>query len=133
MLVVAMGMDTAAQRKKADKDTEDWRYELEAVDVGVTGTDLIKVWSYSRNPDIAVEQSKKNAVHGIVFRGFAGSGRITGKKALVTDPAVESSKADFFKEFFADGGSRRGAMRSTMYFSDSPPVARCWNSSHVTP
>lgn len=104
VLMVLASFDTSAQRRKADRDTEEWRYELEAVDVGVTGTDLIKVWSYSRNPDVAVEQAKKNAVHGIVFRGFAGSGRISGKKALVTDAAVEASKADYFKEFFADGG-----------------------------
>lgn len=97
-------MEVMAQRKKADRDTEEWRYEIEAVDVGASGTDLIKVWSYSRNPDVAIEQAKKNAIHGIVFRGFAGSGRISGKKALVTDPATETSKADFFKEFFADGG-----------------------------
>ncbi|MFM2146342.1 MAG: hypothetical protein RL732_1178 [Bacteroidota bacterium] len=104
LLLMILNLDSFAQRRKADRDTEEWRYEIEAVDVGVTGTDLIKVWSYSRNPDIAVEQAKKNAIHGIVFRGFAGSGRISGKKALVTDASIETAKADYFKDFFADGG-----------------------------
>lgn len=104
LFLLALNSASLAQRKKADRDTEDWRYEIEAVDVGVTGTDLIKVWSYSRNPDIAVEQAKKNAIHGIVFRGFAGAGRISGKKALVPDAATETAKADYFKDFFSDGG-----------------------------
>ena len=61
-----------SQKRKADKDTREWRYEIEAVRTGVTGTYLIKVWTYSKSPDVAIEQAKKNAVHGIIFRGFAG-------------------------------------------------------------
>ena len=101
-LILSSGLK--AQQRKADKDTENWRYEIEAVNVGSTGTDLIKVWSYSRNPDVAVEQAKKNAIHGIVFRGFAGSGRIQGKKALVTDQSLEKKHQTYFDEFFSDNG-----------------------------
>ena len=62
-------------KKKADKQTVAWRYELEAEGTGVQGTYQIKVWSYSRNVETATEQSKKNAVHGIIFKGINSKSR----------------------------------------------------------
>ncbi len=95
---------SAQARKKAEKDTKEWRYEIEGVQQGVSGTYLIKVWSYSKKRDVALEQAKKNAVHGIVFRGYAGTSRVSGQSPLVSNPNIEEEKADFFEAFFADGG-----------------------------
>ena len=50
---------SAQARKKAEKDTKEWRYEIEGVQQGVSGTYLIKVWSYSKKRDVALEQAKK--------------------------------------------------------------------------
>jgi hypothetical protein len=94
----------AQAKKKADKDTQAWRYEIEAVQTGVQGTYLIKVWSYSKKPEVAIEQSKKNAIHGIIFKGFPGKDRVAGKSPLVSNVNLEEEKADFFQPFFADGG-----------------------------
>lgn len=92
-------------RAKADKATQEWRYEIECAGVGADGTYLIKVWSYSKKPNVAIEQAKKNAVHGVVFKGFAGGGRgCTSQKPLANSPAIEQEKYDFFQTFFADGG-----------------------------
>lgn len=93
-----------SQKRKADRDTREWRYEIEAMKTGVTGTYLIKVWSYSKSPEVAIEQAKKNAVHGIVFRGFAGKSGVEGKPPLVSSPDLEIEKSDFFNPFFEDGG-----------------------------
>lgn len=90
-----------AQNKKADQDTENFRYEIEGFGTGNAGTYLIKVWSYSKKPNIAIEQAKKNAVHGIIFRGFEGA---QSQKPLARNPNAEQQNADFFKEFFNDGG-----------------------------
>lgn len=90
--------------KKAEKDTREWRYEIEAVQQGVQGTYLIKVWSYSKKADVAIEQAKKNAVHGIIFKGYAGTSTVPGQKALSSNTNLEQEKADFFDPFFADGG-----------------------------
>ncbi len=92
------------RRKKEDANTRNWRYEIEGVQTGVQGTYLIKVWTYSGRPDLAIEQAKKNAVHGIIFRGFAGSGRVPGKKPLAQSPNLEEEKSDFFSLFFGEGG-----------------------------
>lgn len=105
LLLIILSINVVAQaRKKADKDTEIWRYELEAMQTGVTGTYLIKVWSYSKKPEVAIEQSKKNAVHGIIFKGFTGKSGVPGQSPLANNVNLEEEKSDFFKPFFADGG-----------------------------
>ncbi len=105
LFLIGFSMVVDAQaKKKANKDTEDWRYEIECVSTGATGSYLIKVWSYSKNPTVAINQAKKNAVHGIIFKGFTGKGAGCTQKPLVSNPALEQEKAEFFKDFFADGG-----------------------------
>lgn len=91
--------------KKADKETTQWRYQVECAGIGKEGTAMIKVWSYSTKPNIAMEQSMKNAVHAIIFQGYAGGQQgCTAQKALTNNPSLEQQKEDFFKDFFADGG-----------------------------
>lgn len=104
MLFAATTISFAQAKKKADKDTQDWRYDVECVSTGAQGSYLVKVWSYSKKPAVAIEQAKKNAVHGIIFKGFTGAGAGCTQKPLVDDPAAEQANAEFFKDFFADGG-----------------------------
>ena len=94
------------KKAKADKDTKKWRYEVQCAGVGNQGTKLIKVFSYSKKASIAVEQSKKNAIHAMIFQGFNGNSS-TGcptQKPLTNNPSLEQEQAAFFDEFFADGG-----------------------------
>jgi len=95
---------SAQSKKKADKDAVGFRYEIEAMRTGVQGTYLIKVWSYSKQPMLAMDQAKKNAVHGIIFKGFPGKDGVPGQLALASDPNVEKEKAEFFEKFFGEGG-----------------------------
>lgn len=104
ILLFLATISNAQSQKKANKDTDNWRYEIECVSTGAQGTYLIKVWSYSKKPTVAIEQAKKNAVHGIIFKGFSGQGAGCTQKPLTSNPALEQEKAEFFKEFFADGG-----------------------------
>jgi hypothetical protein len=106
LLVMASISMFSQARKKADKATEEFRYEIECAGIGTDGTYLIKVWSYSKKANVALEQAKKNAVHGIIFKGFAGGGRgCNSQKPLASSPGVESQHEEFFKLFFADGGN----------------------------
>jgi hypothetical protein len=91
-------------RKKADEDTENWRYEIEGQAEGKDGSYVVKVWSYSKKKDVAIEQAKKNAVHGIIFQGFTGAGKVSSQPPIARTPGLEIEKADFFKTFFADNG-----------------------------
>jgi len=98
-------LSQARAKKKAMRDMEAFRYEIECLGTGVEGTYLIKVWTYSKKPKVAIEQSKKNAVHGVIFKGFAGGGRgCISQKPLASSPEVEDEHSEFFDKFFADGG-----------------------------
>ena len=101
-LAVILASCTAS--KQADKYTQQWRYEIEPVSVGTKGSYLIKVWSYSKNQTVAIEQAKKNAVHGVIFTGFTGMNGVSKKPALANSPNLENEKKEFFTPFFANGG-----------------------------
>jgi len=96
----------AQAQKKANKATDEWRYEVQCMGIGVDGTKLVKVWSYSKKPTIAITQAKKNAVHAMVFQGFAGNSSVgcPTQKPLTNNPALEEQQERFFAEFFAEGG-----------------------------
>jgi hypothetical protein len=102
MASAMIGCGTA--KRTADKEMRQFRYEIEAVGTGVQGTYQVKVWTYSKDANAAVEQAKKNAVHGIIFKGFAGKQGITGQKPLASNAAIEVERKDYFEPFFADGG-----------------------------
>ena len=92
-------------KKNADKETLFFRYEIECMGVGTAGTYLVKVWSYSKKPEVALEQAKKNAIHGIIFKGFGASNACRqAQKPMATSPTLEHEQAGFFKTFFKNGG-----------------------------
>lgn len=94
------------KKNKANEDTKIWRYDLECEGIAKQGSKLVKVWSYSKNPKHAISRGMKNAVHGIIFKGYAGGGQgCTPFAALVSDPAMEDKFKEFFDSFFADGGA----------------------------
>lgn len=103
LIVGSFSFSANAQKKKANKETVEWKYEIACEKVGAQGTYIVKVWSYSKKPAIALEQAKKNAVHGVIFKGFSGNGCAT-QKPIARNASLEAEKADFFKLFFADGG-----------------------------
>lgn len=111
----------AQKKKKADKATHVFRYEIECMGTGTQGTYLIKVWSYSKKATIAQEWSKKNAVHGVIFKGFAGGNGCQSQKALSRNPDLMNEKKEFFDEFFdtKTGGYRQFVNMTT----DGTPAA----------
>lgn len=90
--------------KQLDKDTKEWRYQLEAVNTGIQGTYQVKVWTYTRKAEWAEAQASKNAVHGVLFKGFPTKDRVKGQRPLVTEPDAYKQHEEFFESFFADGG-----------------------------
>lgn len=92
----------ADAKSKANKDTGAFRYDIEYVKTAGDGVVAVKVASYSKKAAVAQNQCAKNAVHGVIFKGYAGAG--ASQSALVKDPGAEAAHPDFFKEFFKDGG-----------------------------
>lgn len=80
-------------------------YEIECSGVGSEGTYLIKVWSYAKTQPAAVEQTKKDAVHGILFKGIVGKiGECPSQFPIVYKPELEQQNQAFFKTFFSTNG-----------------------------
>lgn len=109
ILVALMVFGTSAQaqwkKNKANEDTKIWRYDLECEGIAKQGSKLVKVWSYSKNPKHAISRGMKNAVHGIIFKGYAGGGQgCTSLRPLVKSAETETKFKAFFDAFFADGG-----------------------------
>lgn len=96
LLVVSCG--TAGMVNKADQK---WSYELESAGVGTDGTYAVKVWSYSRKPQISTEVSKVNAVHGVIFKGVPAGKGATVQPPLVPSADAGQQNAAFFDNFFA--------------------------------
>ena len=111
MLISTMTFSQSAGRqRKADKATREWRYEIECAGIGKDGTYLIKVWSYSKNPKVATTQAKKNAIHGVIFKGFSGGGQgCTSQRPLAPSPSIEEEKADLSKQNYASYEDYPGA------------------------
>lgn len=98
----------ADKQQKADAETDKFRYDIEYARPAGDGMCQVKVWSYSKKSRIAAEQCRKNAVHGIIFKGYAATdGTSVSQRPLVKDPNIQNEKADFFEAFFLDDGPYR--------------------------
>ena len=106
LMLPALVFGADNKKKKADKNTKEWYYELEACSAPYKGASNIKVWSYGANAVVARDQAMKNAVHGVIFRGIPGnpSKRINALPPLVDEFGAEDKYGEFFDRFFADGG-----------------------------
>ena len=105
LLVVALCMPVwAGAKKKADKDTNQFRYAIECAGNAIQGTYLVKVWTYSRKAAVAENQCRKNAVHGVIFKGYGGGQGCVSQRPMANTPGVETQYSEYFNRFFADGG-----------------------------
>lgn len=79
-----------------------YNYEVVPVGVGAQGSYLIKVYSYAKSYDDAVEIGKENAVRAVLFKGIPGGNGVSNQKAFVSIEQLNSNKS-FFDSFFKDG------------------------------
>ena len=81
-----------------------FNYEVRLLGVGTTGTKVIKVWSYGRTVEEAIQKCKKNAVAACLFREIPsdnGSGSIP---AICESQDIFDKNRAFFDSFFAPDG-----------------------------
>ena len=108
LFVAALAVSAAAfagnakKQQKLDADTESFRYDIEYVKTVGDGISSVKVWSFSKKPELALKQCRKNAVHGVIFKGYTGTG--SSHAALAKSPTAWQDHADYFTQFFAEGG-----------------------------
>lgn len=86
---------------------EPLEYEIVGAGSGTQGTYLVKVYVISKKNKPDADLLKKCAVHGVLFRGFAGTNSRMRQKALAGGPLAEQQHSDFFGPFFSDDGAYR--------------------------
>ena len=107
-LILATTLTGAAKKPtKSELAMQQFRYELECAGNGVQGTYLVRVWTYDKKQKNAQAACARNAVHGVIFKGFAGGDGCIGQKALVPTPGAEMEFEDYFRLFFSDNGEYR--------------------------
>ena len=105
LLVMALCLPASAglRQKQANKDTNRFRYEIECAGNAIQGTYLVKVWSYSKKASVAENQCRKNAVHGVIFKGYGGGQGCVSQRPLANNPGVETQFGDLRKALEAAG------------------------------
>lgn len=109
------GQSSHKLEKKSEIATEEFRYEIECAGEGTKGTYLVKVWSYfeiknskniSKLMPVISEESKKNAVHGILFKGYSGGSgqKCRSQSPIVTAAEFERKQKKFLTSFFENDG-----------------------------
>lgn len=108
LLLIGAAISVSAQSKNKGREAAGYtaqNYEITCIGVGNEGTKLIAVYGYGPDHDRATYEAKRNAIHGIIFKGTeVNSGGCMGVKALAQSPSLETERRDFFEKFFADGG-----------------------------
>lgn len=75
-------------------------YDIEAAGSGVQGTYLVRVWVESKNGKVADDVLKLAAIHGVIFRGFAGTTSGAPTARPMCSPTEEQTKAEYFTALF---------------------------------
>ena len=104
VVVLCLPACRSIRQNKANKDTNQYRYEIECAGNAVQGTYLVKVWTYSRSAAVAENQCRKNAVHGVIFKGYGGGQGCVSQRPMANNPGVEQQYKEYFDSFFATGG-----------------------------
>lgn len=76
-----------------------YNYEMVCQGVGIQGSNLVKVYSYSKTMEGAIKQAKKDAVHGILFKGIVGGNGCSAQPPIVSAEELSNNRA-FFDNFF---------------------------------
>ena len=93
-------MLTSAMIFMGAKKPETLQYDIECAGNGSQGNYLVKVWVYTKNKKVNVDDLRRYAVHGVIFRGYAGKQECIQQRPLAGSPAIEQQQADFFNAFF---------------------------------
>lgn len=84
-------------KEKANKGLS---YEIKCAGNGQQGYYLVEVTAYvDSKADVKIDNVKKCAVHGVLFKGFSGENGCKAQKPILS-ATQEQQYADFFNSFF---------------------------------
>lgn len=92
---------------KKVKQSEMFKYDIEYIKTAGDGVSSVKVWSYGKNRKDVMERCTRDAVHGVLFKGYTGQGSY--QSPLVRGASGYADNQQFFDEFFRKGDYSRYA------------------------
>lgn len=105
ILFAACSVFTVVSCSSTKNVLDEWSYDIRCAGTAKDGSYIVQVTSVGKTSEIAQTNARKCAVHGILFKGVAQGGPgCTPQRAMISDPSVMTSRADFFDAFFADNG-----------------------------
>lgn len=104
---------SASADKKDKKATQAYKYEIEKIEAGssASGVQAVYVQSYMKTLSNADQVCRRNAVHGVIFKGYSGRGDY--HPALASEPTAQEDHKEFFDAFFAENGDYNKYIAST--------------------
>ena len=83
-------------------------YEIVGCGQGRNGAYMVKVTAIVKNLSQSKDELRRDAVHGVLFRGFMNdTNGGFNQKPLVADPNIEQTQSAFFNAFFDRGDYTR--------------------------
>lgn len=104
---MALCASAFAGKPKEQKKELKFQYDIEYIKTAGDGISSIKIFSYGGNKREAQDRCVANAVHGVIFKGYAGQGAYQGP--LVKSVNGYNDNYDFFNNFFKNGDYGRYA------------------------
>lgn len=91
---------SCSSASKLNRANQPFAYEVESVGVGSDGTYAIRIWSFSKKPEITMVKPQQNAIHATLFRGIPAGGGAVAQPPIVPSDSGYDENSPFFQEFF---------------------------------
>jgi hypothetical protein len=79
-------------------------HEIECMGTELDGSVTLKTWGKGKNRADAIEQAKKEAVNAVLFVNIRNGKPDCDTRPIFNLPNIRANKADYFNNFFKDGG-----------------------------
>lgn len=100
LIFATIFLASCSSASKLNRADQPFAYEVESVGVGADGTYAIRIWSFSKKPEITMVKPQQNAIHATLFRGIPAGGGATAQPALIPSDSQYNHDSPFFQEFF---------------------------------
>ena len=91
---------SCSSASKLNRANQPFAYEVESVGVGSDGTYAIRIWSFSKKPEITMVKPQQNAIHATLFMGIPAGGGAVAQPPIVPSDSGYDENSPFFQEFF---------------------------------
>lgn len=105
ILYSLLGLGMLSLGACSSQKTVSYNYEMVCQGVGLQGSNLVKVYSYAGTAEGAIKQAKKDAVHGVLFKGIVGGNGCSPQPPIVSSEELNANRA-FFDNFFKNDYER---------------------------